>query len=41
MNPIDPVADRGNKKLRSSAVMASAHRINASVTMERDTAGDL
>src|SRR5512146_29140 len=41
MKPMEPVADRGSKKLSSSAVMASAHRINASVTIERDTAGDL
>jgi hypothetical protein len=39
IKPIEPVADRGNKKLKSSAVTASTQRIRASVIIEGAVAG--
>jgi hypothetical protein len=41
MNPIEPVADRGSKKLRSSAVTASPQRIRASVIIADEAVGAL
>jgi hypothetical protein len=41
MNPIEPVAERGSKKLKSSAVTARPQRMSASVSIDPGAAGAL
>ena len=39
MKPIEPVADRGSRKLSSSAAIARPHRMSASDSIEGGAAG--